>query len=131
MIIKHQVAIKDAETVREKITFEREAQRQGVVIKGLKSVNGILNASEFMEELLKKNKSIRFRGAGASHKNGAAERVIKTILNMSRAMLIHAALRCPEETPSTDIWPMAMDYYLCIHNRIPEMQSGLFAIEIW
>ena len=32
--IKHQVAINATETVKEKSTFEREAQSQGVVIKG-------------------------------------------------------------------------------------------------
>ena len=32
--IKHQVAINAAETVKAKITFEREAQSQGVGIKG-------------------------------------------------------------------------------------------------
>ena len=32
--IKHQVAINATETVKEKLTFEREAQSQGVLIKG-------------------------------------------------------------------------------------------------
>ena len=32
--INHQVAINATKTVKEKITFEREAQSQGVVIKG-------------------------------------------------------------------------------------------------
>ena len=32
--VKHQVAINDTETVKEKLTFEREAQSQGVAIKG-------------------------------------------------------------------------------------------------
>ena len=34
MSINHQVAINATETVKEKITFEREAQSQGVAIKG-------------------------------------------------------------------------------------------------
>ena len=46
--IKHQVAINYTETVKEKTTFEREAQSQGVVIKGHHTENGIFNASEFM-----------------------------------------------------------------------------------
>ena len=46
-------------------------------------------------------------------------------------MLIHAALRCPEDTLSTDLWPMAMDYAVRVYNRTPDMQSGLSAIEIW
>ena len=44
---------------------------------------------------------------------------------------MRAALRCPEDTLSTDIWPMAMDYAVWVYNRIPDIQSVLSAIEIW
>ena len=44
---------------------------------------------------------------------------------------MHAALRCPDDTFSTDLWPMAMDYDVWVYNLIPDMQSGLSAIEIW
>ena len=80
---------------------------------------------------MKKQQKIRFSGAGSSHKNGAAELAIKTFVTMARAMLIHAALRCPEYTLSTDIWPMEMYYAVLVYNRNPGMQSGLSAIEIW
>ena len=46
--IKHQVAINATETVKAKLTFEREAQSQVVVIKGYHTDNGIFNSSEFM-----------------------------------------------------------------------------------
>ena len=72
MSIKHQVAINANETVKAKLTFEREAQSQGLVIKGYHTDNGIFNTSEFTEDLLKKQQRIRFSGAGASHQNGAA-----------------------------------------------------------
>ena len=49
VIIKHQVAINSTETVKEKLTFEREAQSQGVMINGYHTDNGILNSSEFMD----------------------------------------------------------------------------------
>ena len=51
--IKHQVAINATETVKSKLTFEREAQNKGVVIKGYHTDNGIFDSSEFMEKLLK------------------------------------------------------------------------------
>ena len=110
VIIKHQVAINATETVKEKLTFEREDQIQGLVINGYHTDNGIFNSSEFMEELLEKQQKIRFSGAGASNQNGSAERDINTVVTMVRNMLMHAALRCPEDTFLTDIWPMAMDY---------------------
>ena len=93
--IKHQVAINATKNLKAKFTFEREAQSQGVVIKLYHTDNGIFNASEFMEDLFKNQQNIRFSEAGASHQNGAAERVINTVVTMSITMLIHAALRCP------------------------------------
>ena len=80
------------------------------MIKGYHTDYGIFNSSEFTEELLKKQQKIRFSGSGASHQNGAAERAIKTVFNMARTMLMHAAIICPEYTLSTDLWPTAMDY---------------------
>ena len=72
MITKQQVDIKDTEIVKAKLTFEIEAQSQGVVIKGYHTNNGILSDSEFMEELLNKQKYIRFTVFGDSHQNGAS-----------------------------------------------------------
>ena len=46
--IKHQVAINATETAKAKLTFEKEAQSQGVVINGYHTDNGIFNSSEFM-----------------------------------------------------------------------------------
>ena len=131
VIIKYQVDIKATEAVKAKLTFEREAHSQGVVVKGYHTDNGIFNAPEFMEELWKNQQKIRFSGAGLSHQNGAAECVIKTVVTMERTMLMQAALRCTEDTFSTDLWPMAMYYAVCVYNQITDMQSGLSAIEIW
>ena len=51
-----------------------------------------------MEELFKKQKKIRFSGAGASHKNEAAEQAINMVVTISRTMLMHATLICPKYT---------------------------------
>ena len=99
-----------------------------MVIKGYHTDNGIFNASEFIEEPLKNQQKIKFSAAGDSHQNGEAERAIKTVVTTTRTMLVHAALRCPEEKLYTAIWPMAMDYDVWIYNRIPDMQAGLSAI---
>ena len=70
--IKHQAAINATETVKAKLTFEREDQSQRVLIKGYHTDNMIFNYSEFIEELSKNQKNIMFSGAGVSHQNGAA-----------------------------------------------------------
>ena len=101
------------------------------MIKGYHTDNGIFNSSEFMEELLKKQQKIRFSGAGDSHQNGAAEHAIKTVVAMARNMLMHAELRCREDSYSTDLWAMAMNVDVWVYNRNRDIQSGLSAIEIW
>ena len=93
------------------------------MIEGYHTDNGIFNASEFMEELLKKQQKIRFSGAGASHQNGAAERAIRAVFTISRTMWMHPLLRCPEDTLSTDIWTMEMDYAVWVYYRTSDMQS--------
>ena len=83
-----------------------------------------------MEEILKKQQNIRFSRAGASHQNGSEYCAINMVVTIKRTMLMHAALICPEDTLFTDIWPLAMDYAVWVYNHIPDMQSGLSAIEI-
>ena len=131
VIIKHQVDINATETVKAKLTFDRDDKSQGVVIKGYHTDNGIFNSSEFMEELLNNQQKIRFIGSGASHQNGAADCAIEMVVTMASTMLMHAALRCPEDTLSTDLWPMSMDYDVWVYNRTPDIQSGFSDIEIW
>ena len=43
--INHHVSINATETVKAKLTFDREAQSQGVVIMGYHTDNGIFNSS--------------------------------------------------------------------------------------
>ena len=51
-----------------------------------------------MEELLQNQQKIKFSGSGASHKNGATERAIKTMVNMESAVLMQAWMICHKET---------------------------------
>ena len=102
MSIKHRVAINGTETVKAKLTFEREYKRQGVMINLYHTDNGIFNNSKFMEELLKKQQTIRFSGASASHQNGAAERSIKTVLHMASAILMQVWMILQKDILSID-----------------------------
>ena len=74
MSIKHQVDINATETVKAKLTFEREDKSQGVMIHVYHTDNEIFNTSKFTEELFKKQQKLRFSGAGASHQNGEGSR---------------------------------------------------------
>ena len=72
MSIKHQVAIHATETVKAKLTFEREDKSQGVIINEYHT--DIFNTSNFMEKLFNTQQKLRFSAAGASHQNGAGSR---------------------------------------------------------
>ena len=100
------MAISATETGKAELTFYRESQIQGVVIKGYQTVNGIFNDSYFMEELLKNQRKISFSGAGASHQDGSVEHSINMLVTMASTMLIHATLICPGYKLITDLWPM-------------------------
>eukprot|EP00957_Ditylum_brightwellii_P087601 6668869-Ditylum_brightwellii.AAC.1 len=63
-----------------------------------------------MSYLATKQQPIRFSGVDAAHQNAIAERAIQTITYMFRTLLIHASLRSPSGTITTNHWPMAMDY---------------------
>ena len=115
MSIKHQVAINSTETVKAKLTFERENKSQGLIINVYHTDNEIFNTSKFMEELLKKQQKLRFSGAGASHQNGACSRahyqdsgrydkchIDASLDDMSQGHIIHL------------FWPMEMYYAVWI-----------------
>ena len=74
-----------------------------------------------MDDLLNDQQNIMLSEAGASHQNGTADRAINMVVNMARTMLMYAELRCPEDTLSTDLWPIAMYYAVWVYNRTPDM----------
>ena len=119
MSIKNQVVINATETVKEKLIFEREDKSQGVMINVDHTENGIFNNSKFTEELLKKQQNIRFSGASESHQNGAAERAIKTVVNMEKCH-IDASL---DDMSQGHIIHCASLSHLCFGAKILEARS--------
>lgn len=127
---RHQVSLNAIDTIKSKISFEREAFHDGVKIQAYHSDNGIFTSKAFMEELIRTNQTIRFAGAGAGHQGGVAERGIRTIVTMARTMMLHAALRHGDAIKQ-ELWPQAMDYAVWLYNHIPRMDTGLSPIEMW
>ena len=89
-----------------------------------------------MEELLKKQQNIRFSGAVALHKNGAAELAIKTMVNMASAILVQSWMICHKDTLSIDFgqrkWTMLYGskvgslIYSMIHNPLGKFEPYIF-----
>ena len=74
---------------------------------------------------------ITLSGAGAAHQNGVAKRAIKMVVSIACTMMLHAAMRSPEGTITTELWPMAMDHAVWIYNHIPKADTGLSPMQHW
>lgn len=129
--IQHQTSLSAADTVKGKLSYERDAYTVGVILQQFHTDNGVFTSKEFMADLMNSEQSVRFSGVGAAHQNGSAERNIQTIVNMARTMMLHAALRSPSGYISPDLWPMAMDHAVWLYNHIPSLETGLAPIELW
>ena len=64
--------------------------------------------------MLKKQKNIRFSGAGDSHQNWTEKCAIKMIVTMKMTMFTNTSIRCPDDTFSTDFFPTETDYTVWI-----------------
>ena len=83
-----------------------------------------------MEDMFDNQKNMRFTGAGASHRNREAERTIKKVVIMASTIVLHCLLRFSVDILSTDILPMPIYYDVWIYNWIPNIQYGIYNIEI-
>ena len=92
---------------------------KGVSVKRYRSDNGVFSSSEFENEIKRENQTITYSGVGAQHQNGVAERSIRTVVERARTMLIHAAIRNPDNFDAT-LWPFAMNHSAYIWNITPK-----------
>ena len=118
------------ETIQSKLTFEKQSFGEGVAIKAYSSDNGVYQARDYMNELLKKGQGIKRSGVGGHHHNGVAENSIKNITRIARTMMINAALRWPE-VAEKKLWPLAFQHAIHVHNNTPNVQTGLTPEELW
>jgi hypothetical protein len=59
-----------------------------------------------------------------------AENAIKNVQRKARTMMIHAALRWPDQNEK-DLWPLALEHAVYMHNHTPREATGLSPVEIW
>jgi hypothetical protein len=128
--IYNQISFTAEETITSKLKYEREAMSTGIQVQSYSSDNGIYTSKEFMRELHTKGQGIKHSGVGGHHHNGVAENSIKNVVRLARTMMIHAALRWPEVSEK-ELWPMAMQHAVHLHNHTPKISSGLSPEEVW
>lgn len=119
------------ETLKAKEGFELMCRDHGVVPQAYLSANGSsFTSSGFWAHLRQYAQIIHFAGTGAHHYNGVAERAIRTIMSISRAMLLHAAVHWPDVLEARR-WPMAVAHAVFLHNHVPNLSSGLSPIDVF
>jgi len=69
-------------------------------------------------------------GVSAQFQNGAAESIIKSVVQSARTMMLHANLRWPEVADES-LWPHALQYAVYLHNIMPFEESGVSPMEVW
>ncbi len=84
--------------------------------------SGAFKANKFVQHIREHNQKIQYCGTNAHHQNGFAERAIRTISNMARAMLLHASAHWKHGIDST-MWPMAVQYATYTYNTLPQLNG--------
>ena len=114
----HQPTLGSADTVRSKMLYEQELLQYGRKVGGYHTDNGVFTSKQFTTAIAHQQQGLRLSGVGAHWQNGVAERAIATIFERARSMMIHAAIKWPEQSDVT-LWPLAVDYAVYIHNHLP------------
>jgi len=102
----------------------------GVKVHSYHTDNGIYHSDEFLKELQSKGQGIKMSGVSAQFQNGAAESIIKSVVQSARTMMLHANLRWPEVADES-LWPHALQYAVYLHNIMPFEESGVSPTEVW
>ena len=118
--VEEQLGFSGPETIRAKQSFEKFALDNGVVIHNYLCDNGIFKGRQFVKHLNEHNQKVKYCGVNAHHKNGIAERNIRTVSECARALLLHAALHWKDGPIHSHLWPMAVQYACYIFNHCPD-----------
>jgi hypothetical protein len=110
--------------------LESQTYDKGFKIKKYHSDNSIFSSAEFKAHCELQNKKYRFRGVGAHHQNGVAERNLKTVVQWAWGNMLHLAMHWSQQAHS-QFWPQAINYSVWVFNRLPNVENGLTPNELW
>jgi hypothetical protein len=145
IFVDHQLGFLAIETIQAKQAFERFALSVGVYIESYLTDSGAFKATLFVKHIQDHNQHIQYCGANAHHKNGVAERAVRSVSNMARAMILHASCKW-RDCIDISLWPMAVKYAVWLFNHLPNAQQlcpddiftgnkvpkdRLFSVHVW
>ena len=88
----HQLGFSSTETIRTKQKFDKLALEHGDLMENYLTENEVFKVSKFSQHLQYHNQRVQYYRVNAHHKNSVAERSIRTLSEMERAMMTHASL---------------------------------------
>ena len=129
--VEFQPSLSTHETLRAKLSFEQSCRDVGIVPQKYMSDNGkSFTSRDFTDHLQEFSQIAKLAGVGAHHHNAQAERAIRTIMSISRTMMIHAGIHWPDMAKAS-LWPMAVAQACYLFNHVPSAQTGLSPADIF
>jgi hypothetical protein len=89
-----------------------------VTIRAYHADNGIFRANKWMQDCENNKQRITFTGVHAHHTNGMAEKRIRDLQDLARAMLLHASTKWNSHI-SANLWPYAIRMANEVLNSTP------------
>jgi hypothetical protein len=127
--VEPQLGFSSSETIRAKQNYEKLCLDNGIMVDTFLADNGVFKANAFVQHIREHNQRIRYCGVNAHHQNGVAERSIRTISDMARAMMLHTSIRWKNGVDAS-LWPMATNYATYIYNHMPNSE-GIAPIDLF
>jgi hypothetical protein len=90
--VEHQIGFSAVETILAKQGFERLCMDNGVVVQDYLTDSGAFKANSFVAHFNETHQKLSFCVMNDHHQNGVAARLIQTISNMARAMILHSSI---------------------------------------
>ena len=110
------------ETILGKKAFEAYCKEHGVTVQHYHADNGIFKAKKWVNECMRMGQGLTFAGVNAHHSNGHAERRIRSLQDLTRAMLIHHNRRW-KMGGTIHLWPYAMRMANDAINEAPNLKD--------
>jgi hypothetical protein len=130
VFIYNQVSARAGETNIGKNKYERITLDSGVSVQTYHADNGIFATKAFKAQCDYKGQELEFRGVGAHHQNGVAERAIQTVSYPTRTMILHMSLHWPEQA-DLELWPFALEHATYVWNHFPRADTRLSPQELY
>ena len=118
-----QTSLDADETIKGKEQYEQHMKDLGHNVQAYHADNGIFAANKWRQHCRNRGQALTFAGVGAHHQNGVAERKIRDLQDLARAMLLHAQDKWPGAITS-NLWPYAIRMANDLNNNTPLIRDN-------